>query len=347
MFTLHDTIELTKKVILYGILAVVGIFILVMLFRFGGFLKEKFFPTPAPAAKVGFGKLPQLAFPKAIEDKSFTYSLDTLSGTFPVLSDRTLVYKLEIPDPTFFDVERARTKAKNINFIGNPIAVGENVYEWTDNAELQRKLVMNTVTKSFTLTSSYLTYIPVVTGQNVPDPEEAQKDAIKFLQTLNAYSATINEASTSAEFLAIQNGELVKASSFSTAQIIRFDFYPQVVNNLQIYYPSSPKSLTYVMIGGGQSGGTVVQANYNNAEISEDFSDYPIKTAQAAFAELEAGQGYIASYFGKSTDIKIQNISLGYYIGENPQAYLMPIIVFQGNDGFLAYVSAVQNNFIE
>jgi len=347
MFTLHDTIELTKKILLYGTLAVIGIVILILLFRFGGFLKEKIFPTPPPAAKVGFGKLPAITFPKRTTKQDFVYALDTLSGTFPILADRAFVYKLDMPNPTFFDVERARTKAKNIGFTGTPVSVGENMYEWVDNKELQRRLIMNTVLKDFLLTSSFRTYSPVVSRINLPDTGEAKKDAISFLKTLNSYPDTINEASTSAQLLAIQNDELIEASSFSNTQLIRFDFYPQVVNQLPIYFPNSPRSLIYVIIGGGQGKSTVVEAQFKNRELSEDFSDYPIKTAQAAFTELEAGRGYIASYFGTSTDIKIQNISLGYYLGEDMQEYLMPIIVFEGDNGFLAYVSAVQDNFIE
>lgn len=347
MLTLHDTIEMTKKVLLYGVITVIGIFILIMLFRFGVFLKDTFFPTPPPAAEVGFGKLPAIAFPQPATSEKYTYALDTLSGTFPVLSDRALVYKITTPDPTFFDLERAKTKAKNVGFTGQATPTGENVYEWVDNKELQRKLVMNTVTKDFTLISSYQTFSPVLSGVNLPNVEEAKKKAITFLETVNSYPETLNEASTSAELLTIQKGELIEAQSLSNAQIIRVDFYPQVVNELPIYFPKFPKSLMYVLIGGGQAGGTIVEAQFNNQEISEEFSDYPIKTAEAAFAELESGRGYVASYFGTSTEIKIKNVSLGYYLGENVQEYLMPIIVFEGDDGFIAYVSAIQDSFTE
>jgi hypothetical protein len=347
MMTLHDTIELTKKVLIFGLLGVIGIFVLIMLFRFGGILKERLFPTPLPAALTEFGKLPKIHFPERDSPPDYSYILDTTTGTYPELGDRANVHKLITPLPEFYDLTRAKTKAKTLNFTGAPVPVQENIYRWTDNSELQRNLIMNVVTKNFSLTSNYQAYQPLHTAVNLPDTIEAIALAKAFLTSISSYPETINEASTSAKTLALQNGNLVNTTSLQNAQIIRVDFYHTEVDKLPIYYPGYPNSLQYVLLGSSPSRPVIIEAQFNDQPLSNEFSDYPIKTAEQAFKELQQHKAHIASYEGKAQEIKINEIKLGYYLGMQNQEYLMPIIVFTGEDGFTAFVSAVADDFTQ
>jgi hypothetical protein len=146
--------------------------------------------------------------------------------------------------------------------------------------------------------------------------------------------------------LAIQNNALTKTTSLSNAQIIRVDFFQKDVNGLPIYYPQFPNALTYVLVGGGKNGGTVVEANYIHRTITDVSSTYPIMTANEAFELLKKGKGYIASYKGQGATILIQDVKLGYYLDENTNTYLMPIIIFEGNNDFVAYVSAIKEGSV-
>ena len=42
----------------------------------------------------------------------------------------------------------------------------------------------------------------------------------------------------------------------------------------------------------------------------------------------------------------IKKIYLAYYLSEQRQNYLMPIVIFEGNNNFYAYVQAVQDEWI-
>jgi hypothetical protein len=345
MLTLHDTIDITKKALLYGAIGAGVIFVLFLLFRFGVFVKNTFFPPPPPPFQAEFGTLPAMEFEKQ-EKNEYTYTLDTLSGDYPSFPDRLLVYKLNHPSPEFYDLARAKIKANNIGFTGQPFPILENVYQWSENFELQRKLIMNIVTKDFALTSAYKTYPAIETANNLGNEESAIKTASSFLETLNSFPQTINPASTSARLYSLQNGKVVDATSVDNAQLIRIDFYRKTVNALPIYYPHSPESLIHILVGGGTTEPIVVEAEYYDQEVSEESTDYPIKTAKQAFTELSEGKGYIASYYGDAQDIKIKDIQLGYYLSKESQQYLMPVVVFQG-DGFIAYVPAVADEFME
>ena len=55
----------------------------------------------------------------------------------------------------------------------------------------------------------------------------------------------------------------------------------------------------------------------------------------------------LATYNDASSSVTIQNIFLAYYLGEDPQQYAMPVYVFEGNNGFFAFVSAITEDQIK
>ena len=67
-----------------------------------------------------------------------------------------------------------------------------------------------------------------------------------------------------------------------------------------------------------------------------------------AFSELQEGKAFIPSNSNNAniSNISIRNVLLGYYMGENRQDYLLPIVVFEGDNNFIAYVSAVKDEWI-
>lgn len=209
-------------------------------------------------------------------------------------------------------------------------------------------------------------------------------DSIKQLheETLDISKTETNELKlpyyTTPQVLEIRNGELFPTTSFSNAHVVRVDFYHKDVEykldtgyrttnlslaqkeiKLPIVYPRPPYSTISLWVGVGPIGPTVVNAKYSykNYIVEPETipvdptktPTYSIKTPEVAFEELIAGNGFIASYTGApgDTEVHIKKAYLAYYIGENPQDYLMPIYVFEGDKGFFGYVSAVLNEWIE
>jgi len=261
---------------------------------------------------------------------------------------------------------------------------GGSNYEWDELGGFQRKIVFDIVSQNFTMSSNYLTALNVEQGQYIQklnDPTDAIPIVQNFLNTTNSNPSDIdlrltqnpnpnNTYTTSPQLFSISGGgQLVPTTSLSNAQVIRVDLYQNEVDytltagidqdathfqdfnmQLPILYPHPPYSTMNFLVASGDSEADVVSAIFNHQTVNLQPSKqamYPIKSAQQAFDDLKNGKGYVASYNGTDSQILINNVFLAYYLGDTQQQYLMPIIVFQGQDGFFAYVPAVISDALQ
>ncbi|MBP9719584.1 MAG: hypothetical protein KBD46_03865 [Candidatus Levybacteria bacterium] len=339
LFYVTDHIKMLGKWI--GIL-IVSIIVVVFLFRFLVFLKDIIAPTPPPPPTMTWGKLPPLVFPESKYTQTFSYTINTVSGDLPVLPDRAAVYLLATPSASLQSLSNAIDLVGNVGFDQEPIRISESIYQWYNPQPPAQKLQYDIVTKNFKVTSDFLSDVDIMIGNNLPDEAAAKKTAENFLINLGDFPSDLNATKSAATFFAIQDGSLVPTTSLSNAHIIRIDFFQNDINQLPIYYPENPQSPIYILVGGGGYEGTVVEAGYTHHTITDISSTYPIYTAQEAFEQLKKGKGYVTTYKGPSTNILIQNAKLGYYLSPNIKTYLMPIIIFEGNNDFIGYISAIK-----
>ena len=94
MTTLHKVTELTKKFALGFVLGVIGIIFLVVLIQY----IRSILPKKVEPPTVIFGQLPAMTFPQNTLAKNFSYTINTVSGTLPVLPDKVAVYKTSKPE---------------------------------------------------------------------------------------------------------------------------------------------------------------------------------------------------------------------------------------------------------
>jgi hypothetical protein len=183
----------------------------------------------------------------------------------------------------------------------------------------------------------------ITSGQQLQPPTQSINDAKEILSALNSFPSDIDQTKTQTQLLSINNGSLTQATSLSSAQIIKVLFYQQNVNNLPIYYEQPDSSNINILVGPQDK---ILEVNYVHQNITDQSATYPLKTTDQAFEDLKQGYAYIASYQGNSSNISINDVQLGYYVEGQPQAYLMPVMVFLGNDNFVAYVPAVTDEWI-
>lgn len=345
MLTLNQASTITKAFVKWTIGIIGAILLILILFRIGKMVKETISPTPPAPPTVAFGKLPKIQFPPKKIEGQFSFRIDTLTGTLPSFSDRAKVFKMMPDRPDLLAVQRAKEKATKVGFKTNGTQVGENVYEWVDNTPLARKLVLNTLTSNFTLTSSFLTDPTIVAALNFPDQDKAVSLVQSFLSSMSSLPIDLDSQKTKTTLFSIKNGSLVASTSYSETQILRVDLFQKNIEKMPIYYSDPTISNISFLVGGGENGPQIVQANYTYQAITEENATYPIKTAKEAYSELEKGKAYIASH-SKSGSISITNVFLAYYIGKERQDYLLPIVVFEGSNNFIAYVSAVKDEWV-
>lgn len=341
MISLHKTTEEVKIIAKWGSIALVCLIVLIFLIRIGANLKEYFFPTPPPPPTVSFGKIPEIVFPeKNATDKSLVYSLNTDTGKLPVLPDRATIFKIIQDQPNLLALKRAQERLSKIGFVTKGTPISSIMYQW---GESSGRIIVNILSFNFNFSLNYLNDPHVISANKLPDENGAIEKATSFLSNLNAFPSDIDTAKTKTSLFTIQNNSLFPATSLSSARIIKVDFFQKDMNNLPIFYPYPPTSTINLLVGGGEFQSKVVEANIFHQNISDTSATYPIKTADEAFTNLKEEKAYIASYYGNTGEISIKNIYLGYYMSDKTQNYLMPIVIFEGGDGFFAYVSAVKD----
>ncbi|MBI2034849.1 MAG: hypothetical protein HYT11_03915 [Candidatus Levybacteria bacterium] len=379
MLSLHKATELTKKLFKISLLIIIFLIFFVYTFRLGKYVKDLVFPPQPIPPSAAFGKLPQINFPQNVIEKKFTYNINTITGDLPSAPGypfKTRVYKMLDLQPSLLNLDRARTKAKAIGFSGREIALSETDFKWIDSTgPFPRELNMNTITFNFKFTSPYKNYLYLFPHGTAPDEQKAKDDALAFLSEMQLFAPDIDFGKAKTKLLELQENSLSEATSLSEAQLVSVNFYQKNIKSgredsadietqrenqegpntakdaedtLPIYYPNPPNSTINFIIGGIG----MLEANYSHQTISELFTSYPLKTASEAYEELVQGKAFIAAFpdndeYKQKTEIKITNVSLGYYIGIEKQEYLMPVVVFENRDGFFAYVSAVQNSWIK
>lgn len=314
-------------------LIVVFFFILFLLVN----IKNAIFPAPPPPPKVGFGKLPLIDFPTNTTNKKYSYSLNTITGTLPNFESSQKVYKMQEDKPDLLSLSRAKEKAKSIGFEENPTKISDNVYQWKN--ENGKILTMNILNFDFNVSSDYLLKKDIQNFNRKPDIAVSfSKD---LLRNMDILPPDLDETKTTTNLYSIKDFKLLPATSLSTAQAVRVNFFQKDFNNLPIYYTSSTP-MNFLI--GTSRDPEVLEANFLYQKVSDFSSTYPIKTAQIAFDELKKGNAYIAQ-FPESRFVSINKVTLGYFVADKRQEFLMPIVVFEGNN-FKAYVSAVTNEWV-
>lgn len=346
MLTLNKTaLEIKGLSKLLGIFVGVSVAIF-LLIELGLFVKEKISPTPPLPPTVKFGKLPSINFPQNATGKKLTYSLDTLTGSLPTLQDRERVYRMEPVKPDLLALDKTQAKVARVGFTAPGIALSEDTYQWTDQSPLAKQLIMNIFSYNFTLSSSFLSSPLSDSPSNLGNQNDALNAAQTFLLNMSMLPNDLDLIKTKTALLSIRNSALVPATSISNANVLRVDFFQADKNRLPIYYPKTATSTMTLFVANIQNKLQIVDGHFFHQNASGQFSTYPLKTASQAFSELKEQKTYVASYSGNNNNVSIKNVFLAYYMEDSPQDYLLPIIIFEGDNGFLAYVSAVTDEWI-
>ncbi|MBI2032653.1 MAG: hypothetical protein HYT09_03330 [Candidatus Levybacteria bacterium] len=319
------------------------IFVVIILIKIAGGIKKILFPPGPPRPAALFGKLENPKFPESINKAKLTYTIGTLSGELPAFPFLVRINKIEDPPPNLLALKNFDERFDKLHF-GSRKKISENYYRWENDEEVLREITMNITSGNFHITSSSLND-PTFKPTYPPNPEEALKVAVEFLDDLAILPEDLDEGKTKTTLLTIGAGGLIDSTSLSKAQLVKVEFFQRSANSLPIVYErgSSPMSL----IVGGNNIPIVIGSNFSHHNILRASSTYPVKTATEALGDLKNGKAYIASFQGTKGEISIQNIYLAYYMTDKRSNYLMPVVVFEGNDGFIAYVSAVRDEWIK
>lgn len=347
MATLSQVTQSTRTILKWAALVFAAFLLLrLILFPIAQFAFRLIFPKKPPAPIQGFGKLPKISFPKGGNGEELTFTIKTTTGTLPTnIPDSAIAYTTLKPSASFSSYDRAKQKVAKIGFLGEGTPLSSIMHQWKDTKLEGRQITFNTVTEDFTLTSNLS---PPSTDGTLPTVDQAIRIAKDFLSALSLLPKDIDDAKTKTTLIKIKNGAFSLATSLSESDLIQVDFYRKPLSDLPIVYPQARTSLMSFLIKGGRDSTLqVAQAHFSYKGIDDKTSStYPIKTAKEAFEELKQGKGYITLLPVQKT-INITKVYLAYYEGNDDIEFFLPVFVFEGEGGFLAFVEAIREQSLQ
>ena len=265
------------------------------------------------------------------------------------MGDKQKVYFIPVKKPGLLDLDRAKNQAKRMGFLSEPRKISETVYRWQKEKALLSTLEMNIVNDNFTIKKNWQEDQTLLVEKMLPIKEQAFIEAKNFLQTNGLPSQNLKIENAKVSFLRFVSPNLLPAISLSEADFVRIDLFRKKLNDLPVV-PPNPKeaSISFLFSGSRNQERRILEVKFTHfPAVGETSATYPLKTSAQAWEELKTGKAFIASLKKGKTQITIRKIYLAYFENNILQNYLQPIYVFEGDDNFAAYISAISSDWIE
>ena len=343
--SLTTTAYYARNIIRYGGVGLVG-FIILWTGGVAAIAAYKAAHPPYIPPENRFGKLPAIVYPeKSYEKKNFNFELP--NDDFPKYKDQAKVYVVYRPVSTFLALEEETKRAKNLGFVNTPVEIKPNIYEFK-NDSLNQTLTVNVLNGSYKMEYPYLNDQLLLNPEKVPSKEEAIQHALTYLQTGGQIDTDLTEGNKKVSFWKINYDGLKSVPSQSEANAVRVDFFRKnLEDDYQIKTAEPSKASVSVLVSGsGTENKRIIEVNYNYINIDrESYSTYLIKSAEQAADELKAGK-YWPAVDTSTSSVSIKNVYLAYFEPISLTNYMLPVYVFEGDNNFVAYVTAVTDEWI-
>lgn len=336
----------SRNAIKYSILFLLFLVASRLLWEVGFGVYRRFVPPEPPAPQVAWGKLSSLPFSDKKDSSGLNFTLQTPTGELPKFSTIANVYFMPQKTSSFLDLDEATRIANNLGFTKNPQKISETIYRF-DHKDLPSNLDINIVNKTFSV-SYNLAADPELLNSRPRSTEEAQRAVTSFLSQAKLLPPDLENGQKTFDFLKPDPPNFSPALSLSEASFVRVNLFRAPYNDIPVLTPSAEGSNIWFLVAADRFGSSkVIAGEYHYFGVEEEqVSTYPIKTGQQAWEELKGGRGFIISpALSGKTDITIRRINLAYYDSGEPQGFLQPIVVFEGDDNFVAYLPAVTDEF--
>lgn len=346
MSSLTQTAIVTRKIIRYGIFFIIFLIVGRIFLTGAVSIYKKLFPAPPPLPTVAYGKLPKLALPAITLPANVSFTLETADGTLPKMSTQAKVFFMPKPASNLLSLSAAQNKAESLGFNPNGEQLSPTTYKFLHKSN-PSTLEMNIVSGVFSI-SYDLKVDSEPISVRPPVSEIAASQVRSYLSSANLLPADLT-GTTKAEYLKLTDGKFVSALSQSEANLVKVNLFRKNYDNLPAVTPDpNAANVWFIVSGVTNRGKQIVAAEFHYLPVDESqFSTYPIKTSDAAWKEFTEGKASSANAGANKEggNIKIRKIYLAYFDAGVQTDFLQPIYVFEGDDGYVAYLPAVTDNY--
>lgn len=344
MSSLANTTEKLRFTIKIGGIAIGVIFILYLFIMGGVFFKNIFFPTAPDAPEQAFGQLPEIIF-EMNASPAINYQLNTTSGELPTnLPNRMLVYKLDTLRPDLLALKNTRSIASNSGFKSGEVKISDSIYKWS-NPSTNAVLQFNINTKDFEIRSNFLANQNIITNAVFPNEDRMRQYASDILGSLRVNQDGLSYNEKGAKYYTFSGNTPIQVDNLFNAKAVRLNLYNNDIQNdlgtFSFVYPNPEFPLVTILAAFPSSTRMIVlEGESYNKIITDESSDYPIKSPSEALSDLESGIGYLHNPNNLNT-IQITEVYLAYYLDKDIIEYTQPVYVFEAIDA-RAYVPAIK-----
>ncbi len=352
MASLTETAYYTRRAINWGIIAIIVYILLRILWAVFLNVWIILFPPKPPPPTHAFGKLPAIIFNASLESSQETISLtlETVSGGFPSMPNVARVYFMPKRTPNLLGITQAQDFVKKLKFDPTPFQESRTVYRFRDPQIVLRTIRYDIVSRNFIVRYAYEQDISVFTEGKLDNPNAIKEEAVKVIQNLGIYQDDFVAGEQKVTLLKLVGNTLVPIRTIADTDAMRVDFFRGPVNKIPVVTQSSDEGQIRVLFSpSGDSSRRILELIYTYWPIDYDtFATYSLRPVGQAWQELQNGQGYIAKYpVNGAKEAVVRNVYLAYYDSFDPQTYLQPVYVFEGDFEFRAYVPAIAPEWIE
>jgi len=348
MRSLTETTYWTRKGIKFGAIFLVVFFLLrSLLGAFTAYWKSRH-PAPLPLPTVAFGKLPKPLLSISSGQPNI-FRLETIDGDLPVLPDQMKVYFINPQQAKFLAMEKTTKLAMRLGFVHEPKKIREDLFRY-ENQTNNTTLTINPLTQAFKLEYPYLKD-QILTGLFLPSQEIIISTAQAMLDKTAIDHLDLTPEKIKISFWKLAPTKLTAAPSLSEANLAQVNFFrTDIEEKYPIYPPNLDKPNLYLTISGSDSvNKKVVEFNHTYFLIDREKSaTYPLKPISQAWEEIKNGQYHLAAIGPqyKDKEIAVRKVYLGYLDPDQPTNFLQPIYIFEGDEGFVGFVSAVSIEWV-
>lgn len=343
--SLTQTAYTSRKIIKFGGIGLIGISLLwsISKLAYKAYLAAN---PPYYPPTVKYGLLPKIVFiEKLTEQKNFSFELP--NDKIPSFPDQSKVYIIYKPITTFLALDEDTKTANRFGFVDKPVEIKDGIYEFKNNT-INKTLTVNVLDGHFQMSYPYLSDQLLLTPEDVPTKDKAISVASNFLSSANKYGKDLENGEKKVSFWKISDSGLKSVESQSEANAVRVDLYRENLDGYKLLSSNFNKASVSILISGSRTEAKkIIEFNIKDISIDrESYSTYPIKTTEEAINSLKTGN-YWPAIDVENKEVIIRRIYLAYFEPGTLTNFLQPIFVFEGDNGFVAYVPAIKSEYLQ
>lgn len=349
--TLTKLTFMGRQAIKFGLIAIVALIVGRTVLNASITLWRALNPPRPAAPTVGFSLLPPLQFPQqTAAQQPSQFILETATGGLPDFPDRAKVFFQPPAPASLLNDQATREIAAGLGFVFEPEATVPR-YRFSKSEPLISQLSIDPNTKNFELSTNYLSRPELILEAQPPNTEQAIRQVRSVLTQTGLLQDDIATVSAETTLLRTTGTQVEQAVSFSEAELVQVNIRRAAIDNLfETYTPQGTIGpVSALVVNNRRLPNTASIVSLSLQYFPVDYTQvetYPLRPVQQAWNILRNGEGYVASGQNLEQAI-IRKVTLGYYDNFEYQEYFQPIYVFEGDDGFLGYVPALDPQWIQ